>query len=328
MQTAILGRTGLKVSIACLGAGGHSRLGRRAGATEAEAADLVRAAVDRGITIVDTAPGYGTEALVGAGLKGIRDGVVVSSKARATKVGSSYDTHDSLDFVTRQDLRDSVEASLSALRTDRIDILHMHGVRPQQYAHCRDVLLPELARLRDEGKIRYLGITEGFGVDQEHRVMHEAVADGAWDVLMLGYNFVNPSAAKLVLPAAREKNIGIMCMYAVRGALANRDSLKVLVEKLIRQGEVDAANVYRDDPGGFLVDSGTARSLTEAAYRFCRHTPGIDVVMTGTGNLHHLEENIASIGGGPLPPEILQRLASAFGNVRTATGDPETPAAA
>lgn len=319
MEKVTLGRTGLKVSVVALGAGGHSRLGLRKGASEAEAVKLVRAAVGRGVTIIDTAPVYGTEPAVGAALDGLRDGVVVSSKLRVTIPGSSY---ESTDFIAATAVRDSVEASLRALRTDRIDILHLHGVRPQQYEFCLNHLVPEMLRLREAGKIRFLGITEGFAVDTEREVMRRAIDDGVWDVLMLGHNFVNPSATELVLPHARANRLGVMCMYAVRGALAHADSLRALVDRLIAQDEVDPDGLDRNDPVGFLLGEGVARSYTEAAYRFCRHTPGIDVVMTGTGSLAHLDQNIDSIHGEPLPPAILRRLADMFRRVRTATGDP------
>lgn len=81
MQTTILGRTNLTVSRMGLGAGGHSRLGRNAGRTDAQAADLVRRALDHGVNFIDTAEGYGTEAIVGQALQGRdRTSVVLSTK--------------------------------------------------------------------------------------------------------------------------------------------------------------------------------------------------------------------------------------------------------
>ena len=319
MDQVVLGRTELKVSVVALGAGGPSRLGLRNGATEKQAIDLLRAAVDRGISIIDTAPVYGTEPVVGAALAGLRNRVVLSSKLRPTVPGSSY---ESTEFIAPAMVRESVEASLTALRTDRIEILHLHGVRPHQYAYCLEHLVPELLLLQEEGKIGFLGITESFGVDTEREVMRQATEDEVWDVLMLGHNFINPSAEQLVLPKAQAKKLGVMCMYAVRGALATADGLRKLVEKLIAQGEVAGDALDPDEPLGFLLADRVARSYTEAAYRFCRHTSGIDVVMTGTGSLDHLEQNIAAIHAEPLPPEILKRLATVFGRVRTATGDP------
>jgi L-galactose dehydrogenase len=319
MEKVILGRTGLEVSVVALGAGGHSRLGLRTGSSEAQAIDLVRAAVDRGITIIDTAPVYGTEPVVGAALVGLRDHVVLSSKLRLTLPDSSY---ESTDFIEPSMVRDSVEASLRALRTDRIDILHLHGVRPRQYAYSMAYLVPEMLLLQEEGKIGFLGITEGFGVDTEREVMKRAADDDVWDVLMLGHNFINPSAAQLVLPHAKANGRGVMGMYAVRGALAHAKGLRSLVVKLIAQGEVAPDDLHRTEPLDFLLEQGVARSYSEAAYRFCRHAQGIDVVLTGTGSLEHLKQNIEAIHGDPLPQEVLKRLSNLFSRVRSATGDP------
>lgn len=323
MQKVVLGRTKLDVSVACLGAGGHSRLGQRHGATAEHSINVVRAALDLGINFIDTAPAYGTEEIVGTALKGKRDQVVVSTKGRANRPGSAMDT--STDLTTPAELIASIDKSLKLLATDYIDIFHMHGVRQNQYDHSVNVLVPVLMDLRKQGKIRFLGITEGFGIDREHAVMNRAIDDGHWDVLMLGYNLANPSAARTVLPKAIKNNIGTMCMYAVRGALNTRETARTLVADLIKSGEVDPKTVDANDPLGFLVANGEAASQTEAAYRFCRHTPGIGTVMTGTGSVEHLKQNAASIQGPPLKPETLKKLADIFGRVTSATGDlPET----
>lgn len=322
MDYVILGRTGLKVSVAALGAGGSSRLGLRTGANETQAADLVRAAIDRGINFIDTAPAYGTEGAVGRAIRNCRDRVVVSTKVKATKLGTSY---EGADFVEPGDISKSVEKSLRLLGTDYIDLIQFHGVRPHHYEFSFEKLLPELLQIRDAGKVRFLGITEAFGTDPNREVMQRAIADGVWDVIMLGHNFVNPSAMQDVLPRAAEANLGVMAMYAVRGALAGKDRLANLVAKLIATGEIDPGAVDMNDPSGFLLEPGISGSLTEAAYRFCRHSPGVNVVLTGTGNLKHLEDNIAAINGKPLPEDILQRLSRVFGGVRSATGDIEAP---
>ena len=70
MQQVTLGRTGLQVSVAGLGCGGHSRLGQSYGATEAESVAVVHRALDLGINLVDTAQVYGTEAIVGQRAEG------------------------------------------------------------------------------------------------------------------------------------------------------------------------------------------------------------------------------------------------------------------
>ena len=109
-------------------------------------------------------------------------------------------------------------------------------------------------------------------------------------------------------------------MFAVRGPLANRRTAEELVHLLIKRGEIDPASYEANDPLSFLTSAGVAKSLSEAAYRFCRHAPGIDVTITGTGNRTHLLENLRSINAGPLPVEAIDRLSASFGNVTSESG--------
>lgn len=110
-------------------------------------------------------------------------------------------------------------------------------------------------------------------------------------------------------------------MYAVRGPLARPQAARALIEKLVRTGEIDGS-ALDPEPLAFLTAEGAASSLADAAYRFCRHTPGIDVVLTGTGSPDHLRENLPSINSGPLPDSISDRLRSIFAQVWSETGEP------
>jgi aryl-alcohol dehydrogenase-like predicted oxidoreductase len=316
MQTVTLGRTGLNVSVAALGAGGKSRLGQAQGASFDHSVGLVRSAIDRGVTLIDTAELYGTEEIVGAAIKGCRDGLVISTKVAPTRDFQSSEPISTEEFTRR------VESCLKRLGTDRIDILHVHGPRPTQYAHVRDELLPAIHRLREQGKVRFSAVSEHFNSDPRHEMLIQAVREAHFDVVMVGYNFVNQTAASELLPLAAENGIGTLCMFAVRGPLARLATANALVEKLIATGEVDPAFVDRANPLGFLVGPGVAATAGEAAYRFCRHAPGIDVVITGTGSKEHLAENLAAIAGPPLPPAVIERLGKIFGRVVTETGEP------
>src|SRR5690242_20089119 len=81
MDSITLGRSGLRVSVLGLGGGGHSRLGQRTGASEDESVALVRRALALGVTFIDTAEGYGTEAIIGTALRDVRrEDVVLSTK--------------------------------------------------------------------------------------------------------------------------------------------------------------------------------------------------------------------------------------------------------
>lgn len=315
MQTVTLGRTGLKVSVAAFGAGGKSKLGQAQGVSRADSVALVQAAIDQGVNFLDTAAVYGTEEIIGESVRGRRDEIIISTKLFISESFSS----DKL--ITGAQLKERVEAGLAKLQTDYIDILHLHGVLPEQYAHCAAEAIPALHDLQKDGKIRFTGITERFAVDTEHTLLTKAVADGLFDVLMVGYNFVNQTALEHILPQATKNGQGTMCMFAVRGPLARLETANAIVEKLIKTGEVNPAHVDRHNPLGFLLEDGVASSMSEAAYRFCRHTPGIDVTMMGTGNSDHLRHNLESIQMGPLPDKAREKLQLIFGDVVVETAE-------
>lgn len=310
MDYVSLGRTGLQVSVLGLGGGGHSRLGRRTGATEAESIALVRRALSLGVTLVDTAESYGTEALIGAALHDVdRHAAVISTKKAAVDHGRP---------IGAAELRRGLEESLRRLRTDYVDVFHLHGVRADQYDHAVAELVPAMQRLREEGKLRFLGITEAFAADPGHAMMARAVRDPYWDVVMVGFNILNQSARDRVFAVTRQHGIGVLCMFAVRDALSQPDKLRQTIAELVQQGAIDPQAIDAADPLSFLHM--VADSLPDAAYRFCRAEPGIDVVLSGTGNLGHLEQNVASILRPPLPAAVRQRLIDLFARVDTVSG--------
>lgn len=319
MEQITLGRTGLDVSVACLGAGGRSKIGQSKGASFEQSVGIVKAAIDRGVTMIDTAARYGTEPIVGAALQGVRDDIVISTKQWVVK---GRDGQQGMDFVSAEEFRQAVEQSLRNLQTDRIDILHLHGVSANQYRHCLDEIVPELLRLRQAGKVRFFGITEAFNVDTHHEMLRIATQDDIWDVIMVGLNFLNQTALDEVLPNAQERRIGTLCMYAVRWGLVDPEQAGVLIEEAIRLGEIDPATVDRAEPLGFLEEDGRPIPLTDAAYRFCRHAPGMDVILTGTGNIGHLDANLRAIQAPPLPAPVLDRLRAIFGRVSSISGNP------
>jgi L-galactose dehydrogenase len=318
MDTIRLGRTGRQVSVVGLGCGGHSRLGMARGASREQAADLVRHALDLGIDFIDTAMVYGTEEAVGLGMKGRdRSRLFVSTKSWVGKGGSETrpELYSPAEFTA------NLDASLKRLGTDYVDLYHFHGVSRDQLDHVRDVLLPEVRRQQAAGKIRSVGITEVFRFDTAHAMLREAVPTGDFDVVMVGFNLLNPSARKSVFPLTMAHDVGTLVMFAVRRGLNSVAHAVEAVGKLIASGEVDPAAINPADPLDFLRATPGVKSQIEGAYRFCRHEPGAHVVLTGTGSAAHLEENIASILAPPLPQEALARLDAIFGHCASASAD-------
>ena len=152
-------------------------------------------------------------------------------------------------------------------------------------------------------------------------MLARAFEDECWDVYMPGFSILNPSARDRVLVPSIEKDIGILNMYAVRRVLKNQKELSDIVAGLIDEGHIDASTCDPEDPIGFLVESGDASSIIEACYRFCRHEPGVDVVLTGTGSIDHLHQNLAAIEMGPLSDDNLKKLNKIFGRVDSVSGN-------
>lgn len=313
MDYTTLGRTGLRVSVAGLGCGGPSRLGLRDNKSEWQCITLVRQALDLGVNFLDTAEVYDTEEIVGKAVSAFtRDRVIISTKKK-------FPLDNPKDPAG--EVRKSLEQSLRLLKTDYIDIYHAHGVEPDEYPYVASELLPVLSKMRDEGKIRFIGITEAFVDDMKHRMLVNALADGHWDVIMAGFNMLNQSARKEVLPKALERNVGTLVMFAVRRALSQPKRLREVWTELRKKGLVDGGAGNPDAPLDFLMADGKASSLIDAAYRFCRHQPGVNVVLSGTGSADHLKENLASLAKPPLPQPVTEKLAQIFAKVDCVTGN-------
>jgi len=310
----VLGRTGLRVSVMGLGCGGHSRLGQSYGNTEEQSVEVVRRAVDLGVTFFDTAEAYGTEEILGKGLAGARREDIVISTKKST-------WHDGEGPLPASEVARGLEASLRRLQTDCVDVYHLHGLPLGSYEHAVSELVPELLRLRDQGKLRFIGVTEAFASDPGHGMLQRAVQDGCWDVVMVGFNLLNQSARERVLAKTIEKDIGVLIMFAVRRALSDPASLKELLLDLRSRGLVDPDPVDDEHALDFLLREGGAESLPEAAYRFCRYEPGVHVVLSGTGKLDHLDRNAASLARPPLPEEDVARLKLMFQRVDDVSGN-------
>lgn len=312
MEYVTLGRSQIRCSVVGLGCGGPSRLGMSAGAGEEQAASVVRAALDHGITLLDTSELYGTEEAVGRAIAGHRDEVVVATK------GFWRRREDR--FAEPSDIERACDRSLRRLGCDHLDIYFLHAVDPDVYPQVAESLVPVLERLRSDGKVRAIGVTEHFEGDPGHQMLNLALDDGWCDVVMVGFNVLNQSARDRVLPRTRQQGVGVLDMFAVRRALSRPERLREVVGELHREGLLDG-DIDLDDPFAFVVHEGGAESVVDAAYRFCRHEPGVDVVLTGTGNIGHLEENVASILRPALPDADVERLRSAFARVDSVTGN-------
>jgi aryl-alcohol dehydrogenase-like predicted oxidoreductase len=305
MEYRPLGKTGLIASVAGLGCGGNSRLGLGRGASFDACVTVVRTAIDLGVNFLDTAEAYGTEEIVGAAVRRYdRDRLLISTKA----IFRSGD--DTGETVTRR-----VDAGLKRLGLDYVDIFHFHAVNPVAYDHHRDVLAPALMRLKEQGKVRHIGITETGPRDPEQKMLAQAIQDTPWEVTMLAYSLMNQGARHRIFPTTQRRGIGTLLMFVVRNIFSNAAYRRDVFAKLVEQGHLAPSILSDGDPLGFLVSEGAAESITDAAYRYARHEQGADVILFGTGDKAHVRENVDSILRPSLPPPIIERLHASFGHL-------------
>jgi L-galactose dehydrogenase len=318
MEQVELGRTGLSVSEVCLGTGGYSRLGLSYGLSVPESQRVVEAAVERGVNFFDTAAAYGTEEIVGSVVARRRDSFVVATKNHIVQPGTSI---LGSKFMSGAEYKRLLEQNLRRLGTDYVDILYAHGVLARQYDHCRDEIVPAMLQLREEGKIRFLGISEQFLVDTEHEMLALAVRENCFDVIMVGLNIINQTALRDVLPTAHVKGVGTQVIYAVRRRLTRLDAAMSLIAELRQSAEVTWRADQIENLLRRLAGADGAGAFASACYRFTRFAPGVDTVVVGTGSIDHLTTNIDALRLGPLPAALLDDLACAFSKVTSASAD-------
>lgn len=312
MQYRRFGRTGLQVSVIGLGSGGPSLLGQRSGVPEAEAHRVVHRALDLGINLIDTAAGYiESEAILGRALTGIpRDSYVLCTKFSP---GRRVPNTDEFEFRTPDELIASCERSLQRLQTDYLDVLQFHAVLPETYPHTRDVLLPVMRRLQEQGKVRFVGISDGFENDHRNEALRLALADDLFDTLMVGYNLLTPGPEDQVFPQALKQDVGVMIMCAVRRRMGRPADLEALIAELKQNGELPAS-VPDQRPLDWLIH-GDVTSITDAAYKFAAGHPAVSSVLTGTASVAHLEANVKAVLGDLLSIEDRQQLKALFGPI-------------
>jgi L-galactose dehydrogenase len=209
----------------------------------------------------------------------------------------------------------SLDDSLRLLGTDYVDVFQMHGVLPLEYAYTKEHLVPELLRQKAKGKIRYIGITEQPVEDFQHETLLAAANDDVWDVFMVAFHMMHQSARKALFPLTRQRRIGTLLMFAVRSIFARPERVVAALREAAAKGQVDKALGESSAPLGFLIGPQGASDITEAAYRFARHEPGVDVVLFGTGDAAHLRTNVASLLRPPLPAADREQLAKLFGHL-------------
>ena len=202
MKTRQLGKDGPQVSAICFG--GLPFSGTFGAIAREQAHATVREAIDVGITFIDTAESYkASQELIGEAISGRRDEVFLATKVSG-RDGYSEDT-----------IRRAIENSLEALQTDHVDLYQLHRPVPE---YPIEETMGQLLRLRDEGKIRYVGISN-FSAEQTV----EAAKHGPVQSSQPLYSMLFRDAEEDILPCCLENGIGVITHSTLgKGLLTGR----------------------------------------------------------------------------------------------------------
>lgn len=291
MQYRSLGRTGLRVSILSLGSGGPNRFGQKRYIPRPHIIDLVCFALEMGINFFDTASAYGeSEAILGEALRKIpRDRFVIATKFSPVSGGR---------ISSPESVIKTVERSLKKLRVQTIDLLQFHIVTPDMYRGITESLMPVVDNLRNEGKFRFLGITESTSRDRDHEMLGMALEDNIFDTIMVAYGPSNTAAEGNILHTAGEKGVGVICTASAREtARLRRASGNIIPGSDRRNGEMFRSHHARGK-GGSLTNR-PEHPGPAFAYAYSISHPAVSTVLTGTVDREHLAENALALLGGP-----------------------------
>ncbi len=252
-----LGRTNAMVSDISLGSG------------RIHDVDIARAALDRGLNYFDTAPDYSdslSERVLGEAMKGRRDQVFVATKfCRA-------DGHLPNETPVPK-IIEAVEASLTRLQTDHVDLIHIHSCD-----RVERLLAPNIHeafdRLKEQGKVRFLGVSTH--TPNLEAVANAAIDSGRFDVMMLAYHFGMWPNFGHILEKAHAHDVGVVAMKTLKGAKhANLARFQ------------DEAGVY-----------------SQAAFRWVLSNPAVSCLVISFYERQHVDEYLAASGTVLRPPDV------------------------
>jgi len=303
-----LGTSGLEVSAIGLGCMGLSHA-YGLDVAEHDGINLIRAAVDLGVTFFDTAQVYGpfvNEELVGKALAPVRDQVVI-----ATKVGFAFDDSNSTGLNSRPDhIKTTVDDSLRRLGVDSIDLLYQHRVDPS--VPIEDVA-GTVKELIDAGKVAHFGLSEA-GVD----VIRRAHAVQPVTALQSEYSLWWREPEAEIMPTLIELGIGLVPFSPLgKGFLTGTiDSSTSFADGDLRSTlprfteEARATNqVLVDLLAAIAARNNSTPAQIALAWILAQH-PTI-VPIPGTTKLQRLQENTAAVNVELSPADLTEITAAA-----------------
>lgn len=280
MKYRKFGRTDLKISVLGFGAMRLPTIDKEpANINEEEAIRMIRYAIDKGVNYIDTAWPYhngNSEILVGKALKdGYREKVKVATKLPVWSVEKIADADEILD------------KQLEKLDLAFIDFYLLHALNRNSWEKMKSLnILQWLERVRDEGKIKYIG----FSFHDEYKVFKEIVDAYDWDFCQIQYNYLDTEyqAGKKGLQYAHDKGLAVVIMEPLRGGL------------LAGEAPVEVKRI--------LKDNNINNTMADLALQWLWNQKEVNVVLSGMSNLQQVKENIISANSSAIGDLSLEEL--------------------
>ena len=322
MQLRVFGRTGMRLSVLGFGCGAVGGLMVRGDHADQER--TVARALEAGANYFDTAVQYGdgeSEKNLGRILQKLKPAnAIVGTKVRIPPsdyggIGEAVAT--------------SLEGSLARLRLDHVDIFHLHnpitekeGGTALSAAQVLGEVAPAFERLRQQGKVRFLGLT-AVG---DTAALRQVIDSRAFDSAQVVYNMLNPSAAEALpknYPAqdygrlfdhTEAAGVGVVGIRVLAGGAlsgsAERHPIASPAPEPIGSALSYDADLDRARRLMPLVSEDFAASLTEAATRFAISHRAMGTILVGMATAQQFEDALAAVRKGPLPQAALERLSA------------------
>ena len=275
MDTRLLGSTGIRVSVLGFGA---IPLGDTA-LTEHEAGDLLNRVLDAGITLIDAARSYGlAEERIGRHLADRRSEFVLSTKVGYGVEGCHDWTHE---CVAR-----GVDTALQRMRTDHIDIVHLHSC-PVEVLEHNGVLeaLDDATAAGKIGAVAYSG---------DNEPLDWTILGGRVGSIQTSINLCDQGFLDRTGPAAATRGIGVLAKRVLANAPWRAETGR----------ETSEESEYRRRFNLLRQDWPEVEDWPSAALRFAAYAPGVACALIGTANPRHLASNVQAAELGPLPQEL------------------------
>lgn len=307
IPTRTLGRTGAEVTVLGYGAMELRGLPRGPEVDDSEAGRLLNELLDAGINLIDTSIDYGgSEELIGKHIGSRRDEYFLASKCACPLVVPAGATPPYEHDYSAANVRAGVEQSLRRLQTDHLDLVQVH-MSPSREQLEAGGTVEEMVRLRDEGKVRFLGMSGILPHLADHIEM------GVFDVFQIPYSALQREHEQLITRAA-EGGAGVLVRGGVARGTASADKAWS-VQPLSITNPTPARDLWESAKLEQLLEPGMDRH--EFILRFTLSHPGMTSTIVGTSKLEHLRSNVEMASRGPLPAELydeaLKRLNSAAG---------------